>query len=324
MDLLQAFGQLAVNADLLARDQEVLRRATIAENTELAKTGADINRARTEVQLRLAERINLRGQVRVASSRLARLLLLRPSVGLLPVDPVVVPLTLIPEDSPLDALVDEAIAWRPEMAESRALISAGEARLRQAQLDPALPHFQVSYLAGGFGGGINDEFSNFKGRGDATAGAYWELRNMGLGNLAENRTRRIQVGEATLHLREVQGLVCDEVVRAAQIARVRRESLGNAQSAVREAIEMYRKLDVIAFGMLGPKKELESVEPILAIQQLAQARYQYLAAVMDYNRAQFQLYTAIGQPSLEAVGKIRPQPVEVPPTPVPPYTPPRQ
>jgi outer membrane protein TolC len=322
LDLLQAYAQLAVNADLLARAREVLNQAEIAQNTQLAKSGADVNRARTEVQLRLTERTFLRGQVRVASSRLARLLLLPPTVGLLPADPVVVPVTLLPEDGPLEPLVNQALAGRPETERARALVAAGEVRLRQGRLDPLLPRLQVGYTAGGFGGGINDQIHNFNGRGDGTAAAVWELRGLGFANAAENRVRRIQVGEANAFLQEVQARVADEVVEAAQVARARREALDSAQAAVREAVETYRKLRVIAFGMTGPKKELESLEPLLAIQLLAQARGQYLNAVMDYNRAQFRLYTAVGQPSLEALGKACRQPVEVPVTP-PPYAPTR-
>jgi outer membrane protein TolC len=311
-DLLQAHAQYAVNADLLARDQDILMRAEAAEKAGLQKTGADINRARTEYQLRLQERIAQAGQVRIASSRLARLLLLKPTVGLLPTDMTVVPLTLISEDANLDGLVAIALSDRPELTEGRELISASEARLRQAHLDPLLPHFQVSYLAGGFGGGIDSNIENYKGRGDGTATAYWELQNLGLGYRAENRTRRIQVDEASTHLLEVQAQVSDEVVRAAQTILARRQALAPAQEAVVQALEMFHKLDVIAFGMNGPKRELDSVEPLLAIQQLAQARYQYLAAVLDYNRAQFRLYTAIGQPALGSGDRIRPETLAVP------------
>src|SRR5262249_50963256 len=97
LDLLQAHGALSINADILARSQEMLRRAEAAERAQASKTTADVNRARTEVNVRLQERAALRGRVATASARLARLLLLRPTVRLQPVDPLVVPLTLVPE-----------------------------------------------------------------------------------------------------------------------------------------------------------------------------------------------------------------------------------
>ena len=322
LDLLQGYGQLAINADILARDREVLRRAAVADQTQLAKTGADLPRIQTEYQLRLQERISIRGQIRVASSRLARLLLLQPAVGLVPADPALVPLTLIPEDKPIGELIGQALMNRPELAASQALIAASEVRLRQARLDPLLPRLEVSYYGADFGGGQDSSVNNFRARGDGTAQAVWSLQNFGLGNLAQTKLRRVQVNEANLHAREVQAQVGDEVNQAVQIALARREALAAGQEAIEQAVEMFRRLDIIAFGMTGPKKELESLEPLLAIQALAQARGQYLNSVLDYNRAQFQLFAAVGLPPLEAPPKAAVVPVEVSPVPTV-YVPPR-
>ena len=312
MDLLQTYGELAVNAQLLALDREVVRRAEVAERTELAKTGADINRARTELLLRLQERTALRGQVRVTSSRLARLLLLRPSVGLLPADPVIVPLQLVPEECPVDNLVAEAVGNRPEMAEGRALISASEARLRQAQLEPVLPHFQVSYAAGGFGGGVNDDFRNFKGRGDATVSAFWELQNLGLGNLAEDRALRIQVNEATVHLLEIQARVADEVVQAFQIVQGRRDTLADAQAG---GARGHRDVPQTGSNLLRHDRSPQGTgdrradpgHPADGPGPLPVSRRD-----RGLQPRPVRLFTAVGQPALESAGKVRPQPVSVP------------
>jgi outer membrane protein TolC len=322
LDLLQVYGQLAVNADTLARAESVLIRAKAADIAELSKK-ADLPRIRTEYQLRLQERIAIRGQIRIASSRLARLLVLRPSVGLVPAEPALAPITLIPEDGSVEELIAQASRNRPELVASQALISASEVRLRKAHLEPLLPHVGVTYYGGAFGGGLNETVSDFRPRGDATVQAVWELRNLGFGNLAEARVRRAEVAEANLHAVEVQAQVGDEVNQAVQLARARREALASGQEAIRQAVEMFRRLDIIAFGILGPKKEPESLEPLLAIQALAQARTQYLNAVMDYNRAQFQLFTAVGLPSIDAPPKASPLPIEVSPAPAP-YVPPRE
>ncbi len=321
LDLLQAYGQLAVNTDILAHDKEVLRLAQSASDAQLAKTGADLPRIQTEYQLRLQERIGIRGQIRVASSRLARLLLLQPNVGLVPADPALVPLTLIPEDSPIDQLIGQALMNRPELAETRALIDASNVRLRQARLEPLLPRLGLSYYGADFGGGINSTMADFHSRGDGTAQAVWTLQNFGLGNLAQTRLRGVQVQEANLHALEVQAQVGDEVNQAVQLALVRREALASGQEAITRAVEMFRRLYVIAFGMTGVGGRLDSVEPLLAIQALAQARNQYLTAVMDYNRAQFQLFTAVGSPPIEAP-KPAVVPIKVSPVPTP-YVPPK-
>jgi outer membrane protein TolC len=317
LDLLQAYGQLAVNRDILARDEEVLRRAEAAQQAELSKTGADINRARTEYQLRLQERITLKGQVRVASARLARLLLLKPTVALEPAEPSVVPVTLVPDDACIDDLVAKALQYRPEVIRSQSYVDAGRTRWKQSRLRPLLPHLQVAYTAGGFGGGQDSDINNFKGRGDGTAQAVWQLDNLGFGNKAANRIRGIEIDEAVAQVVEVKAEVAEEVTEAAQIARARLEALASGQEAIRQAVEMFRKLDLISFGMNGPNKQLDSVEPLLAVQALAQARFQYLNEVVDYNRAQFQLYRALGSPPAEALGQGCVVPVSVSPTPPP-------
>ncbi len=136
LDLLQANGALAINADSLARTKVMLDAAAAADKAALTKTAADINRALAEYDLRREERIQLEGNANVASARLAHLLLLRPTVLLKPADFQIVPITLVPQDSNPDELVGIAFSSRPEIQEGQALSAAARARLRQAQLRP--------------------------------------------------------------------------------------------------------------------------------------------------------------------------------------------
>ena len=322
LELLRTYGQLAVNTDLLARDREILRQTRQADANGLAKTGAEINRADVDLQLRLQERILIKGDVRVASSRLARLLLLQPTVALVPAEPAIVPIALVPEAAPAEELVNVGLVTRPEMAESQSLVGASEARLQQSRLAPLMPHVQVYYEAGVFGGGQDATLSNFNGRGDGGASLVWQLNNLGFGNLAANRVRRTQVSEANYHVLEVQAQVADEVNTALQIARARREMLDGAQAAVRQADEEYRKFYELSISKRGPRDLLDTLQPVLALQTLAQARTQYLTAVIEYNRAQFQLFTAMGRPAAESLPKATPMPVAVPTVP-PPHQPPK-
>ncbi len=228
-----------------------------------------------------------------------------------------VPITLVPDQACIDDLVAQAIQFRPEVLQSQTYVDVGRTRLKQSRLRPLLPHLQVAYTAGGFGGGQDSDIGNFHGRGDGTAQAVWQLDNLGFGNKAANRINGIQIDEAVAHVVEVKAEVAEEVVEAAQIARARLEALESGQEAIRQAVEMFRRLDLISFGLTGPKKELDSVEPLLAVQALAQARFQYLNDVIEYNRAQFQLYRAMGSPPVEALGQGCAIPVSVPAIPTP-------
>jgi outer membrane protein TolC len=320
LDLVQVHGLLAINADTLARARQMLDRAEAAEKAGVSKTRADVNRANTEVQLRLQERIILQGRVGQASARLARLLLLRPSIDLVPADSTVLPVTLVPPEKSLDELVALGLANRPELAAARASASAADVLVRQARLDPLIPRLQVDYLAGGFGGGRNDLIGNFNGRGDAIVSAVWELRNLGLGYRTEIQARRAHQDQAQYRVAEVQALVGAEIAEAAKIASARYQALNAAQEAVKQAAEMYRKLLETQFGILDPKKQYDALEPLIAIQTLNQARVEYLNSVIEFNRAQFRLYTALGQPALCALPDAVSTAVSVPAIPPPPDT----
>jgi hypothetical protein len=176
-----------------------------------------------------------------------------------------------------------------------------------------MPRLEVGYSGGAFGAGMNDNMV-FNPRGDALAQATWELRNLGFGNRAQVREREALATEAGSRVVEAQALVAAEVSAAAKQARARLLTLPPAQEAVREALEMYRRLEASSFGVAGPRAQYDALEPLLAIQALNQARVQFLTEVVEYNRAQFRLYTALGQPAVCALPGSA-VPLAVPPAP---------
>ncbi len=314
LDLLRVYGALAINADILARATELQRMAAVADKNQLSKSTAEITRARVEINLRRQERIDLEGEAAVVSARLAQLLLLQPTVDLQPADPAVLPITLIDASVELDTLVATGLLNRPELAESRALVAAALARWRQARVTPLVPRLEVSYLAGEFGGGTHDEIDHWGGRGDGAAQAIWELHNLGAGDLARARANRSQYNQANLHVQEVQAQVAAEVTAAAKLVRHRERTLASAQEALRQAEETWRRLYLVAVKQLDPRERnlLSTLEPIIAIRDLVQARAQYLTQVIEYNKAQFRLYVALGQPPAEALPQAVSVPVSVP------------
>jgi outer membrane protein TolC len=318
LDLLAIHAALAINADTLGRALQMLNRAEAADEAGLNKTKGDVPRARTEVAARRQERLDLEGRAGAVAARLARVLLLRPTVFLVPADPAVVPLILVPAEYSLDDLVQIGVANRPEVKAIRATFAAAQQRLAQARYGPLFPKVLVDYQVGSFGGGVNSDLSNFNSRGDLTAAAYWEVRNLGLGNCAQVRERQAGLEGVAYQIRDVESQVGNEVVESARLCAARFASLRDAQDGVRQAVELYRRLDETSFGMIGPRAQYDALEPLLAIQALNSARVQYLTAVIEFNRAQFRLYTALGQPSMcatpQAVG------VEVPVVP-PPFRP---
>jgi outer membrane protein TolC len=311
LDLLRAYGALAVNADSLARAEELARSAAAAIKNNKSKSGADLNHAQAEVEARFEERLVLEGQAAEASARLAQLLLLDPTVNLRPLDPAVVPIALVPEGAPLDELVATGLLNRPELAESRELVAAALARWRQARLSPLLPRLEVAYDAGTFGGGVNGTLAHYSSRGDGAALMVWELPGLGAGYLARTQVQRALYNQANFHVNEIQAQVGAEVTAAVKVAQARRRALEHAQRSVTETLDVWRKLRLASFGMAQAQGRFDPVEGLFAEQNLNQARFQYLSQVIEYNKAQFRLYRALGQPPLSALPKAVSLPVKV-------------
>jgi outer membrane protein TolC len=312
IDLVRTYGALAISSETLSHAEEMLRLADAAERNGFGKTPADNNRARTEVQSRCQEHIRLEGQIGVVSARLAQLLLLEPTVQLRPAEPGIVPIALVPPDVPLSDLVATGLMNRPELAESRSLVAATLARWRQARAAPLLPRLEVSYIAGEFGGGLDDNTQRFGGRGDGAAQALWTLHNFGAGDIARARAGRAQYDQANLHALEVQARVAAEVAAAANLVLSRQKTLDHAQKAVQQGEEMWRRLLKWTTEVGFRVKQYEALELLTAEQALNQARTEYLTEVIEYNQQQFRLYWAMGQPALEALPKATALPVSVP------------
>jgi outer membrane protein TolC len=328
LDLLRAYGALAVNAEQLSKAEDMLRAA---ENAVRARLGepADVNRARTEADVIKQQRIDLEVRAAEVSARLAQLLMLDPTLDLRPFDALVLPITLVGPVGHLDEYVAVALLNRPELAEYRALVDAAVRRWRQAQWKPLLPTLQVAYYAGLFNGSTDSlappppgtspgSVQHFAGREDVLGQAVWQLDNLGLGTALEIKARRVQRDEANLALLEVQARVGAEVSVAAKAALARERALPTAQEAVREAELLWQRLKTASFGIASERGRFQPLEPLLAERALADARLRYLDAVIGYNQSQFRLYWAMGQPPLCALPQATALPVATPVLPPPP------
>lgn len=317
LDLVEVYGRLAIAQETLANAQEMAKNAEAAQKAGTGKTPADAQRAQTEVQARVVERNELEGRAGEMSARLAQLLLLPPTVDLRPADTGVLPLELVSLDGRLDELVQIGLGNRPEIARARSLIGAAQSNWRRAQFSPLLPRLEVYYAAGSFSGGRNDFTIDTGGRGDGGVQALWELQNFGLGNIAKTRERRAAIDEANYYLMEVEAQVGAEISSAAKLALARKRNFEQAQEGVRQALEMWRRLREFSFGLGGKDRRFDPMEPLIAEQQLNVARLYLLSAVIGYNRAQFLLYTSLGQPPECSLPHMTAIPLETSPLPDP-------
>ncbi len=298
-DLQEAAGRLAIAREAAAH-AETLANLTAS----YARTGAGLEADHCRS---LAERDRQRKNVEAAvggledaSAELVRRVRLDPNVVVAPVEPPEAVIRLVGDAPPIDDLIAIGLRHRPELAEAQALVQATLLRLKQARLRPFVPSLAMRYSGGGFGGGRNDFFGDFDARSDVDVNLYWEVQNLGLADRAIVKSRAAQGRAATLQLMKVQDRVASDVVRAEKAKLAAARQMGEAARAVPEAIRSLT-LNLTSIrrgaGLPGSTRPIEVLQPI---QALAQARSDYLGAVLAYNRAQFRLYRALGQPPLDA------------------------
>jgi outer membrane protein TolC len=290
LDLARA-QHLRTVAEEAVRNAEELAGLT----ADFARAGqglqADAGRAQVELGARRRNVLRAEEAVAVASAELARLLRLDPSVRLQAVDQQPMPLELVAEQVPLPQLIDQAIAGRPEVARSEAVVGETSARLQQERWRPWTPHLHAGFSTGGFGGGQSSAVKNFSDRTDFDAAAVWEWQNLGFGNRAQQREQDSLHRQAFLAADQTRDLVATEVTQAYERLQSRHRQIEVARPQVQLAREALRQnLEGIRGGVLRP------IEIQQALGALAAARQQYLDAVTDYNRAQLEMLRSLGTP----------------------------
>ena len=146
---------------------------------------------------------------------------------------------------------------------------------------------------------------------------------MGAGDVIQSRLRETQANEASVNLVDLQARVAEDVTAAAQTAQANQRSMQSSEQAVVQALETWRRLREASFGLAGAEHQYDPLQPLIALRDLADARTAYLANVIEYNRSQFRLYWAMGQPPWSALSTLRPQTLAVPVSPGP-YAPPEE
>lgn len=333
-ELLRADGRRAVAATNRAEGAELARLTAAYARTGQGRK-ADADRAAVEVRRRDADLIQAEADTLTASARLAQLLNLDPSTRLRPVDGWVVPAPIVPDPVPLQDLLAVALLQRPELAERRAAIQEAIYLLSGAKLLPFSPNVILGFSTGGFGGGSNlisqpsgfiagngqvqvgPRFGSFDNRVDFDAVGYWTLRNLGVGNVALVRQADSVLRQARFRELEVLNRVRAEVAEAQARTRAKFAQIDTAERAVRASTEAFREDSLRIRGEQGLP-----IEAVDSLRLLGRSRYEYLDAIIDYNRAQFQLFVALGQPPAAALARPIPAGLVPPPgaPPIPPVT----
>jgi len=305
-ELTRAEGLRAVS--LQARDEA---REVARITTDYAITGqgreADADRAATELALRENQVLAAEGEILTASAELCRVINLDPSIRLHPTDAYLVPLPIVPDPQPIQELIALALLRRPELGERRAAVREALLSLEGAKVLPFSPTLLVGFSAGGFGGGSNlvrPVFGSVSGRTDLDVIGYWTLQNLGVGNVAQIKGAKARLGASEFQQIAVLNRVRAEVATAYARTHARFAQIGTSEAAVLASQKGFREdYDLTR----AQTRRVLPIELLNNFRLLNTSRRTYLDAIVDYNRAQFELYVALGQPPADALA--RPVPI---------------
>ena len=277
----------------------------------------EVDRARNMVADLEQQATSAREEWRVHSADLTQVLRLDPRAVVVPLEDDHLQVTLIDPARSLDDLIPVGLTNRPELASNQALVQAVAQRIRREKGRMLLPSILLNgfqtpdeLLQGGiFGIGTNSNLNQWTGRDDVSVQAVWELEALGIGNLARIKEQRGEQSRAIIELFRVQDRVAADVTRA-------QARLQSAAARVSQADRALRA-SVIAFN--GNYDGLEQTtrfgdvlvlvfrpqEVVFALQRMKTGFDEYFTTVAEYNRAQFEIFRALGYPARE-VSSVRP------------------
>ncbi|MBC21072.1 MAG: hypothetical protein CMJ74_12540 [Planctomycetaceae bacterium] len=294
-DILQARSELS-NYNVGRQSSRKLVEVTTTFSDVGLGSPAEVYRAKTEeahwiVQVKDAER-----KVIVSTTKLAEILQLDPEVQLLPAEQQLVPVTMVDETLSVQELIMVGLAERPEMAEYRAMAEARLTKFRQERSRPFLPYLQLAGSVGSFGGGTGSEIRDQTTRDDMVASMIWEFKNLGFGNYLINRRSKSEWRESQIKIERLQNRVIAEIVAAAGDSASYRRQINAAEEGLNAANQSYT-LNVERI------RDAEGIplELVQAIQARTNSQNRLTQAICNYNRSQYRLLHAIGQPSAIAM-----------------------
>jgi hypothetical protein len=271
----------------------------------------EVDRARNFVADLEQQATSARELWRVHSANLTQILRLDPRAVIVPTEHDHLQITLIDPKRSFDDLMPVALLNRPELTSRAALVQSAEYAIRREKMRPLTPQILINgfqtpneLIQGGmFAIGPNNTMNQWQGREDVSLQPLWQLEAMAIGNMARIKAQRGMQSLAIIDLYRLQDMVAAEVTRAVARLQSATARVTQADRARRTAIITFNGnfeglRHTTRFGnvlMLVNRPQ----EVVFALQLLKLALDEYFSTVAEYNRAQFELFHALGYPARE-------------------------
>ena len=266
--------------------------------SDLARIAVVVNNSRA--QLGLAE-----SELKIASTKLAKVLQLdptklNPETGLVALDTDPVAINLVDLSVGLSSMIHHAKSHSCEIAEANSYARAEASNFEAEKWRPFLPNLFAGFSGGLFGGGPGGGVSQLDGRTDLDLVLSWQLENLGFGSRAKQDAARSRVYQRSFESKQMGDQIAELVSIAYERVKLYQSAIGVHGDSVNQAGEGLSK-NLLAI------RELEGmpIEALNSLEQLAQARLDYLAAVTNFNQWQLRLLRATGQSLSHDVGVVQ-------------------
>jgi len=292
--LLQAKALVDTHREALATSESYEQQLQAGVEAGVVFRG-DLLRVQTQTRRYDVALSQARQQQRIASARLAELLHLDPAVQLVPQDSELLPIELstsaaVANGAPGAEVVDRALGSRPEIEQAQAQLAGARQAEKSALYGPLIPSLGAQAFLGELGGGRDGASGNFGSSRDYFVGLNWRLGPGGLFDFSRTRAARARVTAAELGLEKVRSSVRRQVVEA----QVRIQSAAEQMNAGRtmlanamQTLQLTRERKQLGVGVV--------LEDIQAQQEVVRARTDFLTAITEYNKAQYELGRALGE-----------------------------
>ncbi len=314
-------GQYAGTLDVVQRGQKLVERIGFLSQDLVPRV--EVDRARRMLADIEQHAASARQMWRVSSADLTQTLRLDPRMIIVPAEHDHLQVTLIEPNRPLDELIPIGLTNRPELASQQRVVQAVANYIRREKgrvLMPSLmlngfqtPNELIEMGVQGFGHG---SALNLWGlRDDVSPQVMWQLDAMGMGNMARIKEQRGEQSKAIIEVFRVQDGIAGDITRAQARLQSAAVRVVQAERSMREALITYEG----NFEGLAQTKRFENVlvqvyrpqEVVIALEHLMVAYDQYFSTVADYNRAEFEMFHALGYPAREVsamrvIGEVAP------------------
>lgn len=287
----QAFQQLAAQADTISRQVAIQVAAGLAYQSELLLSKSNVNHL-------MVQMLNAKIEYGQNSATLVKLLNLDPTLKLLSVDSVMIPLDLFKYSETI--AFDSVYQNRPEFKQSESSLQSIEMERKTVTTGLLIPELRLNTYSsyfGGLGGQVTPmdpvlypETNQLYTTGAFNVSLMWQIPIGRLIYGGDVKRYNAQILIQQTQLEQVKAEINEEITTARQLILAAKEQMeiafdGNqfAELALQQSIQRQQ------LGTVRPFEILQAQEIFI------KARLDYLKAVADFNKAQYALMAANGE-----------------------------